>query len=57
MAVAVERRSQRGIDFRNQRADVVRARDAGLQDREFVAAEACDEIVSSDAVAAAATPP
>ena len=51
MAVAVERRSQRGIDFPDQQADVIGASHAGLQNCELVAAEARDEIVSSDAVA------
>ena len=45
MAVAVERRPQRLIDPRDQRVDVLGARDAVLQDGEFVAAEPGDEIL------------
>jgi hypothetical protein len=48
MAVAIERRSQRLIDPRNQRADIVIVFGEALQDGEFVAAEAGDKVLRSD---------
>ena len=51
MAVAVERRPQRLIDPRHQRADVVVALDVVLQDGEFIAAEAGDEVLGPDRLA------
>jgi hypothetical protein len=51
MAVAVERGTQRLIDPRDQRVDVLGALDAVLQDGEFIPAEAGDEIFRSDRLA------
>ena len=44
VAMAIERRAQRLIDPRDQRVNVLGALDAVLQDGEFIAAEAGDEI-------------
>ena len=51
MAMAVERRPQRLIDPRDQRVDILGALDAVLQDGEFIAAEAGDEILRPDRLA------
>ena len=50
MAVAIERRSQRLINLRNQCADIVIAIDIALHDGEFIAAETGDKIANSDAI-------
>src|SRR5438270_11374342 len=48
MAVAVERGSQRLIDPRNQRVDVLGTLDAVLKDSELIPAEAGDEIFKAN---------
>ena len=51
--MAIERRSQRLINLRNQCADIVIAIDIALHDGEFIAAETGDKIADSDAIAQA----
>ena len=49
--MAIERRPQRLIDPRDQRVNILGALDAVLQDGEFIAAEAGDEIFRPDRLA------
>ena len=51
MAVAIERGTQRLIDPRDQRVNVLGALDAVLKDGEFIPAEAGDEIFRPDRLA------
>jgi len=48
VAEAIERRSQRPIDLRDQRLDVGVADDVALQDGELIAAEPCNKVARSD---------